>query len=610
MDRSDTNIQQPGKARRRINSHLLDLAMLLIVTTPGYIRMRSHPELEGWADDLVAFSQREELRPLEEPLKTIAAIFADGPQSFIPMFESLKSNYSKLGLANLMAAARISAENRKDRPYASLMLAWTALCAWIIQADESGLDLYSEDGPNQGHGWPNPGWRDIPAACIEASLQLHGIHGAALFAAEAHAVLRTNARRHPEHSQTLEPTIAKYHHLARTLANRFDMATAGLADDLHDACCVDGRARRLVAALLWTMGLVPESCAVRKNTAPAGRALLLRLIRSSFHVLARDPLVQYLWLEMKEAPELDLRFHDSLYAVLNHNWCQWSADETYELLGLSAEPSRLFGRALECLLAGDLDESLAGEFLQAYDMLSMADLRIISGTTPAFIVSRFSILRHLIGERFDYFKSDYSESQKVEWFMEQVMLAARKRKVATMIPQEPDAGARTGIAMHETIERLLVDDSKHPADESERCTLTIDTLESFRTGALSYWLNVIPPGALKHPDNMMENLLEQERQLIDRMRGAYYLALRPTLPMHTQWCDMDMSIIMDLRDPEFRTNFYSQDRAREEMNEIEALLAGVADQMLAVNPVYAESRRQPYPGMVHLSSMLGHHRLK
>jgi len=403
----------------------------------------------------------------------------------------------------------------------------------------------------------------------------------------------------------LEPAIAEYRYLARTLANRKDMAIAGLADALREACRVGGRARGLVAALLWTMGLVAECNAARRSAEPCGRALLLRLIRSSLQILPTDPLVQYLWLEMKDAPELDLRAHGGLYAVLNHRWAQWRADETYELFGLPAEPSRLYGRALEALLAGNLDEARASDFLKAYDLVS--DLRL-SGPPAAFIMPRLDLLRYLIGEQLDYFGPEFTDHQRVEWLREAVIDAARKRAAISMFPGWPDASTRTGIALHETIERLLGEDSKLPTPERERSAIALESLELFRTGALSYWLDVIPPLSPANPGEQLGQLLAEERVLLDRMRGAYFLALRPTLPLHYLWSDMDMSDMFALDTPGRRASFYSADVGREEMSKLDVLVASVANLLSKEASKYAEARQRPSANLARLVSMLGDHR--
>lgn len=583
------------------NTALLDLVQLVALTTPGFVRMRRHPEVGDWVNALAGLSERAELQPLAQTLKRTAELHVEGPSTFGAMFNVFAENARSIPYAVLVNASRISSENRKAQPYASFMLAWTAICLWVVSADSTGQDLHAEGDS----GWPDAGWRDLPTACVEAAIELHGLHGASELTAEAYAVLQTNGRRRLEHLAALEPTIAEYRRLARILASRYDMAVAGLADDLKEACRTPGRARRLVAALLWTMGLVPESRAVSAIADAPSRPLLVGLIRSSFRVLPTDPLVQHLWLEMKEAPEINLRAHDALYAVLNHRWAQWHLDEMYEAFGFFAEPSRLYGRALESLLAGDLGDDLAAPFLQAYDFIAESAM---AGAPWAFILARMHVLRFLIGERLGYLADDITAREKVDWFADQTARAARARRAASMFPDVPDAAGRAGIAMHELIERLLANDSNVPQTELDRSTTAFAALESFRTGALAYWLDVIPPFRPAIRSEALEQCLIEERDLLERMRGAYFLALRPTLPLHFLWSDMDMSVMFELDDPAARAGFYSADRAREEKTNLDAQLIALADRLSHEVPAYAEARRHPAADIARVTSMLTSHR--
>jgi hypothetical protein len=68
----------------------------------------------------------------------------------------------------------------------------------------------------------------------------------------------------------------------------------------------------------------------------------------------------------------------------------------------------------------------------------------------------------------------------------------------------------------------------------------VGTLERSRTAALAYWLRVNPPLAPAGSSEKLEDVLQEERNLIEQLRGANFLALRPALPRHFQWSDMDV----------------------------------------------------------------------
>jgi len=585
------------------NSKLLKLTELILLTTPGVVRMLYHPELDGWAKELVAFYGRDELRPLEQPVKRLVSMFPEGAPSLYPFFKFLAPSAFTIRPQTLLYACQLSAEIRKARPYASFILAWIALAVWVINADIFGENLHTEGGPA---GRLNEGWIHIPAACIAASLELNGLYGASLLAENAYTVLQTYVRRRKHRAYLVGTSISEYRRLGKRLSDQYQMAIAGLADDLHEACRTSGRACRLVAALLWTMGRVPECLAINESSDPPRLELLRRLIQSSFQVLRTDSLIQYLWLEMKDIPELDLRAHDALYVFLNHCWDQCKIDQAYLMFGLQAEPSRLYARTLASLLAGDLDEELASEYLRTYEVVTVTN-DLWGNPFWVYLMPRMRMLRYYVGKKFGYFPPEFTEQAEVEWLQEEVKHAAQVGRHALTFPDLPNPGMRTGIPIHETIERLLKVESE-PHD-SRRCMLAIDTLENFRTGALSYWLDIIPPIAPDDPNQRLEQLLTQEQEILRRIRGAYFLTLRPTLPLHTQWSHMDLSDMSALaEDFELNKSFFRADTGRKELKELNSQLAALADRMFPDAPDYAELRRQPTADLARLVSMLGRHR--
>ena len=74
-----------------------------------------------------------------------------------------------------------------------------------------------------------------------------------------------------------------------------------------------------------------------------------------------------------------------------------------------------------------------------------------------------------------------------------------------------------------------------------------------------------PPLRPAEDGEQVADLLREERDLIERLRGAYFLALRPILPLHYIWSDMDVNDLLILQDdPARRRQFYSPDVARRE----------------------------------------------
>jgi hypothetical protein len=578
---------------------LLYLAEVVAVTTPGFINMRRDQELHGWAADLVKFGERDDLRPLSNALGHIASNVS-GQYTFVPLLRTLDEDSREIDLHTLVRASMVSEEVATASPHASLMLAWAALCIWILGAEKRGEGLYRQAVP-----WPEwpPGWRYIPAACAAAAAKLHGLYGARLLVKEAYEVLQVNRRnsRYAAQHGDLDPDIAKYRGLAQNIGNRIELAIGNLADEIREGCLYGKtRTRSLIAALLWSFGLIPECEAFQSNPEPPSRRLLRRLIQRSIDLVPHDPLIQYIWLELKDDTGIDLRGHEALLAVFNHWWGQWRADEEFSLLGLSAAPSRLYARTLAGLLAGTLDQADAGEYLRAHYMAG----RI----RPIVVGHRMSMLQHLIGVRFNYYGRVFTDKEKVEYLRRQTEVVGHDQEEATHYPELPEVLGRTGHPSFEMIEQCLADDARLCWSENERCVLVLETLERMRTGTLMYWLRVNPPLLSVSDNEKLRDLLEEERTLLQQLRGAYFLALRPTLPINYSRPDIDGDTFLAfLDDPAKREQFYSPEIARKEMDQIEHALAGVAERLQTPAPEYAALRRMPNADHGRLVAALNRH---
>ena len=596
-----------SEGAQRVDGDLLDIALLLVITTPAFSEMRRHPEMHHWAADLVRFSERDDLRPLSTLLEMVAsnALVGD-PQtgSFAPLLQGMHSIGSTIGLDTLMKASEAAEQSAADTPYASFVLAWVILCVWILAASARRERLYGEEDP--WPGMPHPGWAVIPAVCLALAIRLQGLYGAEKLASHAYEVLQTSRRRHVNYGHIFDKAIAKYRRLGQSIATQYEMAIANLADDLREACRErQTRPWSTVGALFWSLGLVPESYVFRDAVEPPTRAQLRALVQRSISCLPTDPLIQYIWLELKDDSDFDLRSHKSLFAVINHGWDQWRLDDQYGLYGFAAEPSRLYARALMKLLSGEIDEKEATEFLQAYDWISDRHLPM---PNQGFLMQRLNMLRRLIGKRFDYFRPEITEADHIDDLKDQLVGAGRRREEALRYPERPDALGRTSVEAFDFIERCLANEADLNRTERERCSLVFDTMETVRAAALAYWLRVNPPLTLIAKSVEAEKLQEEELNLLDGLRGAYYMILRPSLPLSFAWSDMWYGDYLDLRDPEYRRRFYSPDRARDEMKEIEGQLGKLAERSRPIMPEYADRRMNQATTVQRIAAALGRHR--
>jgi hypothetical protein len=414
------------------------------------------------------------------------------------------------------------------------------------------------------------------------------------------------ARRHDGPWQPLETAIARHRELGRRIASKYEIAVRNLADDLYDSCgptepnfCAE------VGALLWSLGLLPEAHAFLSSANPPSRHFLRRLVRESLQCVPDDPLIHYVWLEMKDRPPLDLREHAALFAIINHRWDQWSAD--YLLVPVfDSPPSRIYAQTLISLLRDTITEEQATKFLRSCHWLIEANWEV---PPRGFIVQRLYMLRHVLGQRFGYYTPEFTEEALVEDLQRRIEAARERREEAEVHPEWPEILGRMSLSVFELIERCLSDDSALPWPKPARYARVVDTIERFRSGTLSYWLTVNPPLRSVKTDAQGEQLRQAEQKLIEWFRGAYFMVLRSTLPFRYTWHYLDDPTLLFLfrNDPEKRKRFYSPDVARQEMEEIKQQLAEVADKPASIRPGPRGRRRQPMDSLKRLVEAINQH---
>src|SRR5215470_6973527 len=97
--------------------------------------MRHHPELHDWAADLVRFGEREELRQLGPALALVAGDAFSGERSSGSLgstLDAMRAAGEQVYGRTLEHASLVAQEAAADSPYASFVLAWVAVCVWIL----------------------------------------------------------------------------------------------------------------------------------------------------------------------------------------------------------------------------------------------------------------------------------------------------------------------------------------------------------------------------------------------------------------------------------------------------------------------------------------------
>ena len=530
---------------------MIDVVRRVVATTPGARRLRGNPDHPGWAAaldvadaagvqplcDLLAWARRDAFGGSAELDRRLGRLGAEHPEI-------------------THRAGLLSEEICESSAHGAFLLAWLGLAAWVLGAAERGKLI------DDTFGIFDPRWQVVPHACATAAMRLDGLYGAMQLTSQAHETLRVARYRGfgRRDVRPFEVALARYDALARSLATRYEIAVRDLADELCDACRDDGaNLRAEVGALLWTLGRVPESRAVVRAGGALTRPLAQRLVRESMRTIPDDPLLQYVWLQMKDRPELALREHEALFTVINHRWDQWWVDGAWPV---DETPSRAYARTLIRALREDLDEETGFRFLQTYDMLEgMSASSVPGGWGVPF---RLRALRMLVGAQLDLY-ADGSREGLIEYLESEVDVIAGSRVQTWQHPELPRIGARLAAPLFELVDRLL---GETPRERDLRAAVEI--VERPRAGGLRFWLRTAPPRPPRDVGHDAGALLAAEEELIEHLRGASFLTMKPVLPPQFQWADLDMDQVIAFKeDPGVAEAFYSPDRARSELDQLE-----------------------------------------
>lgn len=438
-------------------------------------------------------------------------------------------------------------------------------------------------------------------------MKTNGLFGSRLLAEKAYSILQVNLRRHFGHAKELLPALNRYQKILRTIEERYEIAVLNLTDDLREAWeTSNSRIRPWLTALLWTLGLVPESSAIHKSNSLPSRRLLKQVINRSIECIPDDPLIQYIWLELKNDTSIDLRAHQALFSIINHYWDQWLIDKRHQAFGFNVEPSRIYSQTLIKLFANGLSEAMSTEYMITYKHIldTKAELPY-----RCEIIHRLHMLCHLIAKRFHYYGTDLAtaSSNSLSFLKGLTESECDSQIIYFRYPENPACQFRTSHSSFDFIEFFFKADRELNRTSNGHYNIMVNTMERFRMGAILYWLQVNPPLIIcaTAPEDVM--LFQEEQKLLQDLRGAYFLVLGTILPQQFNWNDIDWDDLVKIQEPAKRKWFYSPDVARKEMIAIEESLIKLADRFSVNFAKYATQRRAPNATIEQLISILNFH---
>jgi hypothetical protein len=540
-------------------------------SAPGVARMKAQGPDAPWSAELLRLSGHERLAPLR---RVLAELASDGLRSLDPISRFMTEEARGIPSDHYARASAFGVEQLPRSAAAAYAITLASVTGW---ATSLGDELYA-----QKSGFPESGWLDIPHAYARAALKVGGVRGAGQVVDDAYEVLM--AAKYLD-DLGLMRGIARYRALAGVVGRRLQQVIDNLADDL-----LRSGLRTHLLALMWTLGFVPECEGLHGSGDAPSRSMLRTLIRLSLDRIPEDPLTQYVWLEMKDKPSLELRSHHFFY-LINRRYGQYLPDETWPV-----SPSQLYARTLIRWLDGSLGRDDVGTYLtiieQARDFENVR--KHIPGRSDWSVYLRMISLAYRLADEYGLFADDSSQARQLATWRSLVGQVTRMRGTHHLNPHRADLEGTLNYPLFHVIE--------HSPDPAQ----TVRDLEGYRAAAMTFPLAVTPPAApaaQAAPSRQGESLdqqLDRERELIRWLRGAYFVINYEFLPQHfRRYTHMA---------PGASARGLDLETGRGDYAEVERLLGELYADMNTTAPDYAARRRDPTASIETIARALGQHK--
>jgi hypothetical protein len=394
----------------------------------------------------------------------------------------------------------------------------------------------------QRDGLPDPGWAAIPFAYASAALKLGDLYGTRRLVDESYNVLKAAKYQIAD----VQESLRKYRALASKTGQRLDLAIGNLVDDLwRSAHPTSLHFRAEIMALLWTLGCVPECQSMRFSDYVPTRSFLKRIVWLSIERVPYDPLIQFVWLEMKDKPPFNLRDHGALFNRLNQRYNQYMPDELWEVI-----PSQIYAQTLIAWLKGEIDSAQVERYLAVIEEVRQyEETRLSSDKADWSLYLRMISFAYLLAREFDKFAGEVSQETEFEVWNSLWSQVIRMRGKYHFNPHRPDLSGTLNYPLFHLIENELAARSTEETSGNASCGRLINSIEKYRAAALSYALTVSPPLVSKGETHALGDLPNDERQLLQWLRGAFFLIHYEFLPDHFRRFATDPAEYLEGNDP-------------------------------------------------------------
>ncbi len=565
-----------------VQRYFASLCLKAYQFAPGVSAMKGDPAYKNWAERVVALSNLEELSPVQRVLKELAS---GQLLDLNPLQRFVKEDALSIPFKCYENASRLAETETKTNACAAFVLALVALAGWSACLKERLLD--------QENGLPHRGWTCIPYAYIGASLKLGDLEGTKDLVTLSYNTLQ--AAKFPEYGP-IPDALRNCRALSIKVYQRLDSAISNLADDLYQSLSASpDNFRAEFFALLWTLGLIPESQLLRSPSFLPSRSFVKRIVWACLDRIPYDPLTQYIWLEMKDKPPFRLRDHRPLFDKINLRYVQYTPDEFFEI-----PPSQIYAQTLIAWFKGSLTSDQVGLYTSVIEQVRQYEpVRYGSDRADWSVYLRMVSLAYILARQFDYFAEDVSLAVERDIWLSLWSQVVRMRGKFHLNPDQHDLGGTLNYPLFHVIEGDLgvqaVDDP-WPAAIGE----FIEALEQYRAAAMSYSLAVTPPIPGMDEVAALEDGYVQEREMLQWLRGAYFLVHYDYLPSHFRryateiWGD----------NPEKGLN---RDTGLKEYDTVLNKLQDLYKNLEPVAPIYAGQRLTSHAGVERIVNALNSH---
>ena len=559
---------------------LTDFLSELFSIDPDFAELRINDIDESIRQAILALCDDSDLTPpLKEAIRPLSHKFGEVIKYIGDM---AKVNQKTIDYSGWHAVAEKSEKLAETNPKAATIIAATAFAAW-----EGALGEMLFYQPWEGY---HPGWHIFPLI-----LARNAVKGGALWAPRR--LLKTasefiGAAKMAPFDEGIRSILAQYREVSAMIEKSYAEHVANLAWDLREASSATKlpNFRLEIAALLWTLGYVPQAHLMKADDGISAFRPSLHLMKflvdQCMQTMSENSLMQYIWLEMKDRPTFNLRAHRELFALINVRFHTKLIHMVDELM--PEPPSRSYAKVLVNYFRGieEKDQSALQNISLHSELLVNID--------PLATVQMRSLL-NLVAV------SDKQREKNWEYLSN---LATHVLEAHNRIGELQNLGRCLDIPFY-----YLGVNSPEYFEEKEHI------MEVYRCAGIWYWLMVTPP-TRPIGDPEVTAILEEENILLRELRGARFIRLLPHLPRHYGRHGFRIDEAMDTKPPDgaeqkeglLKFNPFDQNLAIRELKEAGERLFTLFDRMQAVIPEYAVVRSNPLISVDKFTALLNEHR--